>query len=623
MCGICGLVALDGSEVDARELATMSRTLRHRGPDSEGSFVEGPVALAARRLAVIDPAGGDQPVENEDGTVRVLLNGEIYNHRELRAELERQGHRFATASDTEALVHLYEEHGPGFVTRLRGMFALALWDSRRRRLVLARDPFGIKPLYYRNERGVLAFASELRTLPADEIDLRALQAFLALNYIPAPLSIRHGTSKLPPGHMLVWQGSGEPRMERFARPKPPAAGDVRTGDVAELCEELRARLRDSVRAHLTADVPVGVLVSGGVDSGALTAFAAAESPKRIKTFSIGFEEASFDELAGARRVAERYSTDHHELIVRPDAELLPDVATAFDEPFADSSALPAYLVSRLASQHVKAVLSGEGGDELFGGYYTYLADVLAPRVGPLTAAIRPFAGALPSSERRASFDYGAKRFVRAAHLPPLERHCGWKEIFSRDARAELLQPGLHADYDPLEGGRSRYAETEGAEELARLQDVDLGGYLVDDLLVKADRAGMAHSLEARVPYLDEAVASFALALPTKLKVRGLAKKRLLRLAVEPLLPRSAVHGRKRGFSIPAAAWLRGPLLPFARETLSPENLRRQGFFEPRTVSSLLDDHVAGREDLSRQLWCVLSFTLWQAQAPAAKIALAA
>jgi asparagine synthase (glutamine-hydrolysing) len=623
MCGICGLVALDGSEVDARELAAMSRTLRHRGPDSDGSFVDGPVALAGRRLGVIDPAGGHQPVENEDGTVRVLLNGEIYNHRELRAELERQGHRFATASDTEALVHLYEERGPGFVTRLRGMFALAIWDSRRRRLVLARDPFGIKPLYYRNERGVLAFASELRALPAGEIDLRALQAFLALNYIPAPLSIRHGTSKLPPGHMLVWQGSGEPRLERFARPKPPAAGDVRTGDVAELCEELRARLRDSVRAHLTADVPVGVLLSGGVDSGALTAFAAAEAPSRIKTFSLGFEEASFDELAGARRVAERYSTDHHELVVRPDAELLPEVATAFDEPFADSSALPAYLVSRLASQHVKAVLSGEGGDELFGGYYTYLADALAPRVGPLTAAFRPFVGALPSSERRASFDYGAKRFVRAAHLPPLERHCGWKEIFSRDARAELFQPGLHADYDPLEGQRRRYAETVGAEELARFQDVDLGGYLVDDLLVKTDRAGMAHSLEARVPYLDEAVASFALALPTKLKVRGLAKKRLLRLAVEPLLPRSVIRGRKRGFSIPAAAWLRGPLLPFVRETLSLENVRRQGFFEPRTVSNLLDDHVAGREDLSRQLWCLLTFTLWQAQAPAAKIALAA
>jgi asparagine synthase (glutamine-hydrolysing) len=623
MCGICGLVALDGSEVDASGLAAMSRALRHRGPDSDGSVVDGPVALAARRLSVIDPTGGDQPVENEDGTIRVVLNGEIYNHRELRADLERRGHEFATASDTEALVHLYEEHGAGFVTRLRGMFALALWDSRRRRLVLARDPFGIRPLFYRSERGVLAFASELGALRAGEVDLGALQAFLALNYVPAPLSIRHGTSKLPPGHMLIWEGPGEPRLERFARPKPPVASEVRSGDEVELCEELRARLRDSVRAHLIADVPVGVMLSGGVDSGALTAFAARESTERIKTFSIGFEEASFDELADARLVAERYGTDHHELVVRPDPELLPELAAAFDEPFADSSALPAYLVSKLASQQVKAVLSGEGGDELFGGYYTYLADVLAARVGPLMTLLRPLVAALPSSERRASFDYGAKRFVRAAHLTPLERHYGWKEIFSVDARSELLQLGLHADYDPLAGQRSRYAETEGSEELARLQDVDLGGYLVDDLLVKTDRAAMAHSLETRVPYLDEAVASFALALPTTLKVRGLAKKRLLRLAVEPLLPRSVVHGRKRGFSIPAAAWLRGPLLPFVRETLSPENVRRQGFFEPQAVSSLLDHHVAGREDLSRQLWCLLSFTLWQEHVPAAKVALAA
>jgi asparagine synthase (glutamine-hydrolysing) len=412
-------------------------------------------------------------------------------------------------------------------------------------------------------------------------------------------------------------------LERLARPKPPPAGEVRDGGEAELSEELRARLRDSVRAHLVADVPVGVLLSGGVDSGALTALASAESPTRIKTFSIGFQEGSFDELVDARKVAERYDTDHHEIVVRPAAALLPELAAAFDEPFADSSALPAYLVSELASGHVKAVLSGEGGDELFGGYYTYLGDVLAPRLEPLATALRPLVEALPSSERRASFDYGTKRFVRAARLPPLERHYGWKEIFSADARAELVQDRFRAAYDPLARQRARYGETEGSEELARLQDVDLGGYLVDDLLVKTDRAGMAHSLETRVPYLDEVVANFALALPTELKVRGLAKKWLLRRAVEPLLPRSVVHGRKRGFSIPAAAWLRGPLLPFVRGTLSPENLRRQGLFEPSVVSKLLDNHAAGREDLSRQLWSLLIFTLWQEQVPAAKIAVAA
>jgi asparagine synthase (glutamine-hydrolysing) len=624
MCGICGLLALDGSAVDATPLAAMSETLRHRGPDSEGSVVDGPVALAARRLSIIDLEGGDQPIGNEDGSIQVVQNGEIYNYRELRAGLERAGHRFSTQSDTEVLVHLYEEHGPAFVRELRGMFAIGLWDARERRLVLARDRFGIKPLYYRTERGRLWFASELKALPPGEVDLDALEAFLAFNSIPAPLSIWNGTKKLPAGHLLVWEGKGEPRLERFARPAPVPADEVRSGEESELAEELRARLRDSVRAHLVADVPVGVLLSGGVDSGALAALAALESSERVRTFSIGFEEGSFDELADARKVAEQYGTDHHELLLRPDAaELLPKLAAAFDEPFADSSALPTYLVSELAARHVKVALSGEGGDELFGGYYTYVADLLAPRVAPVAGVLRPLVEALPSSSARASFDYRAKRFVRAAHLPPIERHHAWKEIFSPEARAELLQPDRRGAHDPLDVYRARYAETEGADPLARLQDVDLGIYLVDDLLVKTDRASMAHSLEARVPYLDDVVASFALALPAGLKVRGLAKKRLLRKAVAPLLPRSVVYGKKRGFSIPAAAWLRGPLVPFAREVLATERIRAQGYFRPETVSRLLDDHIAGREDLSRQLWGLLTFTLWYDHVTAQKTAVAA
>jgi asparagine synthase (glutamine-hydrolysing) len=311
-------------------------------------------------------------------------------------------------------------------------------------------------------------------------------------------------------------------------------------------------------------------------------------------------------------------------MLRPDAtELLPKLAAAFDEPFADSSALPTYLVSELASRHVKVALSGEGGDELFGGYYTYVADQLAPRLAGVAGVVRPLVEALPSSSGRASFDYKAKRFVRGAHLPPLERHHAWKEIFTPEARAELLGPNRRGTADPLESYRARYAETEGADPLARLQDVDFGVYLVDDLLVKTDRASMAHSLEARVPYLDEVVAGFALSLPAHLKVRGLAKKRLLRKAVAPLLPRSVVYGKKRGFSIPAAAWLRGPLVPFAREILSPETVRRQGYFRPEVVSRLLEDHVAGRKDLSRQLWGLLTFGLWLEQVEAAKTAVAA
>src|SRR6266581_3165377 len=608
MCGICGVVSANGS-ADPERVARMSATLVHRGPDSSGEFCDGTAALAARRLSIIDLETGDQPIANEDGTLHVVQNGEIYNYRELRRELERAGgHRFRTQGDTEVLLHLYEEHGDGFAERLRGMFAVAIWDAPRRRLVLARDRFGIKPLYYRDAGGELEFASELRALPRGEIDLEALEAFLAFNSIPAPLTIFREVRKLPAGHLLLWEG-GRVRLERFARPAPASFDQLRDDEEAELVEELRSRLRDSVRAHLVSDVPVGVLLSGGVDSAFLAALAADESSEALRTFSIGFEERSFDELAGARLVAELYGTQHRELVLRPDAALLlPALADAFDEPFADSSALPTYLVSQLAASDVKVALSGEGGDELFGGYYTYAADLLAARIGGLARLAGPLVERLPTSTSRASFDYKAKRFVRAAHLPPLERHHGWKEIFSPDLRAELT--GGRSAFDPVDILRTRYHETEGADELARLQDVDLGIYLVDDLLVKTDRASMAHSLEARVPYLDTVVTNLALALPTRHKIRGLSKKVLLRKAAAPLLPSEIVHGKKRGFSIPAAAWLRGELEPFARETLSRATLDRQGFFRPEVVERLLDDHVAGREDRSRQLWGLLAFTLW-------------
>jgi len=607
MCGICGIVSTRGP-VDPDQLARMSAKLLHRGPDSDGVFVDGPVGLAARRLAIIDLETGDQPIANEDGTVHVVQNGELYNYPELRAELERAGHRFATHGDTEVLVHLYEQEGPAFARRLRGMFAVALWDSTRRRLVLARDRYGIKPLYYRADGDGLEFASELRSLPRGEIDLDALEAFLAFNSIPAPLTIFREARKLPPGYVLVWE-DGNLSLERYARPAPVPVAELREDDEGELIEELRSRLRDSVRAHLLADVPVGVLLSGGIDSSALAALAAEESGEPVRTFSIGFEERSFNELADARLVAERYGTLHRELVLRPDAALLlPALADAFDEPFADSSALPTYLVSQLAAEDVKVALSGEGGDELFGGYYTYVADLLAERAGGLATLARPLVERLPSSTARASFDYKAKRFVRGAHLPPLERHHAWKEIFSADARAELT--GRRHGFDPVDLYRERFAETDGAELLARLQDVDRTIYLVDDLLVKTDRASMAHSLEARVPFLDPVVTNFALSLPARHRVNGLRKKVLLRKAVAPLVPGRIIRGKKRGFSIPAAAWLRGELEPFARETLSADTLRRQGFFRPEAVTTLIDRHVAGKEDLSRQLWGLLAFTLW-------------
>jgi asparagine synthase (glutamine-hydrolysing) len=506
------------------------------------------------------------------------------------------------------------------------MFAIAIWDSRKSRLLLARDRFGIKPLYYRVAGGTVSFGSELKALLRQpgfsrEIDPQALESFLAFNSIPSPLTIFKEARKLPAGHTLIAERE-EVTVARFARPAPAPADQVRNEGDEALAAELRDRLRDSVRAHLVSDVPVGVLLSGGIDSAALTAMAAGESGYRVSTFSIGFEESSFDELGQARLVAERYGTDHHELVLRPDAvDLLPRLVEAFDEPFGDSSALPTYLVSQLASGTVKVVLSGEGGDELFGGYYTYVADRLAPRLGRAAPLLRPLVDLLPSSSEKASFDYKAKRFMRGAHLPPVERHHAWKEIFSPEAQDDLLAGDRISD--PVDAYRARYAETEGAPELARLQDLDLGIYLVDDLLVKTDRSSMAHSLEARVPFLDTEVADLALALETRQKVRGLSKKRLLRRAVEPLVPKEIVRGRKQGFSIPVAAWLRGDLEPFARDVLSPETIGRQGCLRPEAVTRVLDEHVSGKEDLSRQIWGLLSFTLWfdrYAREPATAVA---
>ena len=614
MCGICGLVTANGDRPDRDVVRRMSARLVHRGPDSDGLHAEGPVALAARRLSIIDLEGGTQPIANEDGTVVVVQNGEIYNYRELRRELERSGHRFATASDTEVLVHMYEEHGDEFVERLRGMFAIAVWDSRSSRLLLARDRFGIKPLFYRLADGTLSFASELKAMLEQpgfsrQIDPHAVAAFLTFNSVPAPMTIFAEARKLPPGSTLAWR-EGEIAIRRYARPSPAPAGEVRSGPAGQLADELRETLRDSVRAHLVADVPVGVLLSGGVDSAGLTALAAGESSEPVRTFSIGFEEASFDELERARMIAARYRTDHHELILRPAAaEMLPSLVEAFDEPFGDSSAVPTYLVSQLAAGEVKVALSGEGGDELFGGYYTYVADLLAPKVAPLAALAAPLVEALPSSNSKVSLDYKAKKFVRGARLPALERHHAWKEIFPAPIRASLVSGG-GSGWDPVDLLRERYAETEGAEPLARLQDLDLGIYMVDDLLVKTDRSSMAHSLELRVPFLDQRVAEFALGLATPLKVRGFAKKRLLRQALAPLLPKEIVSGPKQGFSIPLAAWLRGPLEPFARETLSTATLERQGCLDPAVVTPILDRHCSGKEDLSRQLWGLMSFTLW-------------
>jgi asparagine synthase (glutamine-hydrolysing) len=618
MCGICGTLSRRGEPIERERVERSNETLVPRGPDSGGVFVDGIVGLAARRLAIIDLEGGDQPLSNEDGSVHVVQNGEIYNYRELRAELEVSGHRFRTRSDTEVLAHLYEERGPEFADALRGMFAVALWDAPRRRLVLARDRYGIKPLYYAEWGGALSFASELKALTVHsdfprDVDPDALEAFLAYACIPAPLTIFRAARKLPAGCVLVCEDGGEVRVSRYARPTASAADEMREDDEDALVAELVDRLRDSVRAHLIADVPVGVLLSGGIDSSLLTALAVEESDERVHTFSIGFDERGFDERDRARAVASRFDTRHHELVLRPNAaELLPRLAEIYDEPFADSSAIPTYLVSGLTREHVKVAISGEGGDELFGGYFNYVGHRLAPVLGPVATVMRPLIERIPASTAAASsLDHKAKLFARGAMGSPLERHDVWKSIFSREQRAAVMEPEWRGTSDPTDLLRASYAESAGAETLARVMDLDLSVFLVEDMLVKTDRASMAQSLELRVPFLDPQVTDFALAIPSRHKVRGLQKKRILRKAAAGLLPEEIVTGAKRGFSIPAAAWLRGELQPFAREVLSPAAVRRRGYFRPDAVTAMLDEHASGRRDLSRHIWCLLAFALWQ------------
>jgi asparagine synthase (glutamine-hydrolysing) len=616
VCGIAGILSLDPALAPSEQaLMAMRSALRHRGPDEAGLLLDGPVGLAVRRLAIVDPAHGHQPASDESGDIRVVLNGEIYGHRELARDLRGRGHALATRSDTELLAHLYEERGPDFVRGLRGMFALALWDARERRLLLARDPFGVKPLLIHRTGRRIAFASELRALlclsdvPRD-VDPDALETYLAMNAVLAPRTMVRGVEKLPAGHLLV-AGEDGVRTVRYARPRPVSAGSERREPPAQLASELRARLRGSVGAHLDADVPVGVLLSGGLDSGAVLALAAEHAGPGVAAFTVGFEDSAFDELARAREVARRHRAEHHELVVRPAdaAEHLASVARDQDEPRGDATALPYWLLARLAARHVKAALSGEGADELLGGYQTYAADRLPPLALSVAAAAAPLLRAVPASSGRLGLDYRIARLARGAGLGPVERHHAWKEIVPTPERRALVALA-GASGDPLDAYRRRYAGSDGAEPVARLQDLDAGTFLADDLLLQADRMGMAHGLEIRVPYLDPVVAELALALRADDRVRGLRTKVLLRRAMRADLPRAVVEGEKRGFVAPAARWLRGPLLPLARELLAPAVLARQGLVRPAAAAAMLERHLARRENLSRPLWALIALTLW-------------
>jgi asparagine synthase (glutamine-hydrolysing) len=618
MCGIAGKLSLEpGGRVDAASVRRMCRTLAHRGPDDEGVHVDRELGMGMRRLKIIDLATGRQPMANEDGTVWTVFNGEIYNYRELRRSLERAGHRLATTSDTEVIVHLYEDHGEDFVQHLAGMFALAVWDARRRTLLLARDRLGIKPLYYLADGRRLLFASEIKALLPDSlsrtVDLQALDDYLALGYVPGPRTIFSAVKKLQPGHLLRCGPGGIAERRYWRLTYPAAPGPARPA--ASYAEELRALLKHVTAEHLLSDVPLGVFLSGGVDSSTLVALMRELSVDPLRTFSIGFAERSYNELDDAGAVARAFGTDHHELVVRPDAAtLLHALVRAFDEPFADSSAIPVYCVSRLARQHVTVALSGEGGDEAFGGYITYRAYKVAgayrrlPRA--LTALIPAIVRRLPTSHRRVSFDYKAKRFVEGAFLPPADAHCWWKAIFSPDARAALhaTDPGAE---DAVRFYRDGWEACGATEPLTRLQHIDLSVYLPDDLLVKADRMSMATSLEVRVPFVDHRVVEFAAGLPADLKVRRLTTKYILKRAMAGTLPRRTLAGRKRGFNVPLAAWLTRELRELVHDVLSESRVRRDGFFDPTVVSALVRGHENRQADYSRNIYALLMFSLWR------------
>jgi asparagine synthase (glutamine-hydrolysing) len=610
MCGIYGLIGTDAGAV-ATGLDAMAATLVHRGPDGDGRTVAGRAGLGCRRLAIIDVAGGAQPLGAEDDDVLAVCNGELYNHAALRLGLAARGHRFRTRSDAEVLPHLYQERGPDLVHALDGMFGLAVWDARAGRLVLARDRMGEKPLYYGATPAGFAFASEPKALlaagrGAATPDWAALAVYLRTGYVAGEASAFAGISRLPPGGRLVVEGESV-RRDHYWEVAPRLAEPALRLDLDGAARLLREHLERAVEASLVSDVPVGVFLSGGLDS---TAIAALARPRlgALSTFALGFEEAGFDERDHATLAARALGTRHRTLTITPDLFLegVRDLTQILDEPLADPALVPTFLLSRFARTEVKVVLVGEGGDELFAGYPTYLGGAVAARYASLPAALRRLlataAPALGAPAGNTTLRYLLRRFLEAADTPAAARHRAWPGCVPAERLAALAEPGGPLALPP------EPATPAARTTIDALLALDLTGYLPDDLLVKLDRASMAASLEGRAPFLDHHLVEFATRLPVALKVRGLATKRVLRQAVADLVPAPILGRTKRGLTVPLAAWLAGPLLPFARATLERLDAR---VFRPEAVRALLDEHVARRRDNRRELWALVMLQLWR------------
>ncbi len=635
MCGIAGAAWSSEAAPLLREtLERMTSAIRHRGPDDAGAYFStgessGPgVALGFRRLSIIDLSTGHQPLANEDETVWIVFNGEIYNYRELRADLEARGHRFRTNTDTECIVHLYEDLGSECVNRLRGMFAFAIWDDRNKRLMLARDRIGKKPLFYRLDRGQLTFASELKSLllvpgAPRRLNPRAVDSYLCYQYVPHPDCILQDYHKLPPAHVAVFE-NGLLSVRRYWRP-PYQRGSEAELQVAPTSpdawrRELRRVLTEAVRLRMRSDVPLGAFLSGGIDSTIITGLMQELSDRPIHTFSIGFSVKEFDERLFAREAAKHLKTDHHELVVEPNAvEILPKLIWHYDEPFADSSAIPTMYLSQMTRQHVTVALSGDGGDELFAGYPRYQAVRLAAMFDRLPLSIKRLLTAefwqrLPSGTSKNSPLRRGKRFLAALGQAPEVRYLRWVGIFEEHQRRALYSPEFAASLGDHQAGDfllGTYAECPDRDFVTRTTCADVLSYLPCDILTKVDIASMAFSLECRSPFLDQQVVELAARMPIELKLRGRQGKQILIDTFGDLLPKSIQHRPKMGFGVPLPNWFRGELQPFLSDVLFDSRTLARGLFDPAAVQRLFDEHTQSKTDHAHRLWALLCLELWQ------------
>ena len=624
MCGICGVVALDPARrIDREVLMEMAAAIRHRGPDDSGFYFKDQVGLASRRLSIIDLEKGKQPISNETGRLWIVFNGEIYNYQKLQKSLRQLGHTFASESDTEVILHLYEEYGPECLQHLNGIFSFAIWDDLLRELFLARDRLGVKPLYYAQKRGQLIFASELKAIvrhpevdPA--IDLISLNEYLSFEYVPTPRTIVKGVHRLPPGHFDTC-GSRGFNVERFWRVDLSRSETRPPVNWRDFSANLVGTLRASVKQELVSDVPVGVLLSGGIDSSAIAAFMVEAYPGTVNSFSIGFEESSFDESDNARLVAEYLRTKHHELIVTSDmaADVVPGIMDVLDEPFGDSSFIPTLLVSKFASEHLKVVLGGDGGDEVFGGYTTLAAHSLIEyyeRVVPrwVRSDVAPWVlGKLPVSFNNISFDFKLRRFLEGRGVPLQARHHRWIGSFTDEQKNALFRDWVKPVLRDTYRCAYRHARDSGVTHpLNQILHVDMMMYLEGDILFKVDRASMSASLEVRVPFLNRDLLDFATQLPLELKLKRLTTKYLLKKSMRGILPDRVINRPKKGFNMPVAEWLTSSLRELLLDMLAKERIVRQGFFDYSYIHQLLDDHFARRRDNRKLLWTLLMFQLW-------------